>query len=345
MFKIFKAQKKAFLPLYKAIADKISKGEVLTPDGSKFTKNTIYNYKSGSYRFSQYEAENGIIYLEDINPQWAEQFSVFLMKKGYCKNTIAVTLARLKAVLRRLYDQGVSKYNGNGIRASSELTTAVYSSIEDIRQLMEYDFSNTPGLERVRDIYVLQCFIGLRYSDLASILEEPKRFLRDIGGNLFFDIKTQKTGEVVVIPVAQVVKKILEKYGYTFGKCFSYQYYNKSIKEIGRLAGLNQEISCSRTEGGTRVDTVRLKWAMMSSHTARRTFATNAFLAGLPEKSIMVITGHKTHLAFNKYIRCSSLDNAIKLANHDFFHLDLPVIITLPPPNQPKLTDENSDDR
>jgi hypothetical protein len=68
----------------------------------------------------------------------------------------------------------------------------------------------------------------------------------------------------------------------------------------------------------------------MSSHTARRTFATNAHLSGIAERDIMLITGHKTTSSFYKYIRSSSMENAIKIANHNFFNLDMPVTISLP---------------
>lgn len=125
--------------------------------------------------------------------------------------------------------------------------------------------------------------------------------------------------------MGKVAKYILEKYKYDFGNIFSYQYYNVAIKNMAEKAGITEEVVYSRTEGGQRVDTVRLKSELMSSHTARRTFATNAFLSGMPEKNIMLITGHKTSASFYRYVRCSNMDAAIKIANHDFFNIDLTI--------------------
>lgn len=329
------------MPLYNQITSDIKNGKILTTDGNKFSVHTAYNYQTGAFRFRLWEKEKGKIYLEDINVKWAEQFTLFLMSKGYAKNSIAVTLARLKAVLRRLYDAGIGSYNGHGIKAGNEQVTTVYSRIEDLQLLLDADFSETPGLERVRDVYVMQCFLGLRYSDLKKLLNDPKQYLRTIGGKLFFEIKTKKTGEVVVIPISRVARQMLDKYQYDFGKAFTYQYYNLAIKDVAAKAGIAEEVIFTRTEGGIRVDTPRLKWALMSSHTARRTFATNAFLSGMPEKNIMLITGHKTTQAFQRYIRCSNLDAAIKIANHDFFNIDLPVTIAITN-NQIALEDENS---
>ena len=52
------------------------------------------------------------------------------------------------------------------------------------------------------------------------------------------------------------------------------------------------------------------KWEAVSSHTARRSAATNMFKAGIPSISIMKITGHKTETQFMKYIKVSKEENA-----------------------------------
>lgn len=61
------------------------------------------------------------------------------------------------------------------------------------------------------------------------------------------------------------------------------------------------------------------KWQVISSHTARRSFATNAYLAGIPVFRIMLITGHKTEESFFRYIRIGKAENARELAQHPFF--------------------------
>jgi len=62
------------------------------------------------------------------------------------------------------------------------------------------------------------------------------------------------------------------------------------------------------------------KWEKISCHTGRRTFCTNAFLAGIPTVSIMQISGHSTETNFLKYIKISKEENARKLAEHKFFN-------------------------
>lgn len=325
LFNLFQKQKTAFMPLYNKMSVDMKAGTMLTPMGNKFTKATARNYKSGAFVFNLFETENGTIYLEDINIQWAEKFTVFLMKNNYCKNSISNTLARLKAVLRRLYNKGISKFNGHGIRTGNEQITTVYNTIDEIILFLNLDLTDNPGMDRVRDVYVLQCFIGLRFSDLYTVLKSPEKYLREVGNGKFIEIKTAKTGEIVVIPLAKIVKDLLVKCNNNFNNMFTGSYYNLTIKMVAKRAGITNPVVFTRTEGGERTDTVYKKYELMSSHTARRTFATNAFLAGIPTKNIMLITGHKTTTSFDKYIRCTNMEAALQISTHSFFNLELPI--------------------
>lgn len=294
-------------------------GEVLTPEGDFYGFHSIKSYKRCVTELKAFESEFGRIYVSDINIIWGDSFKIFLIKKGLAKNTISIRLSSLKAIMKRLYNQGHSKFSGAGIRTGLEITTTVYNTIEELKKIYNYDLSMVPGLERVRDIYVFHCFIGLRFADLKAVLLDVSKYIRNESDRLFLEVKTQKTGEVAIIPMASIVKDILEKRKNDFGSKFSYQYYNKAIKQLGNYLNINNKIIHSITKGGQRVDTTKLKYDMMSSHTARRSFATNAYLAGVPIMAIMKITGHKTVNSFMRYIRCSSMESAINISDHPFF--------------------------
>jgi integrase len=94
---------------------------------------------------------------------------------------------------------------------------------------------------------------------------------------------------------------------------------NTSIKEIGRQAGLTERVEFSISKGARKIRRTLPKYQLISSHTARRSFATNAFLKGVPNLSIMQITGHTTEKAFINYIRISGKDNAQRLLEHPYF--------------------------
>jgi integrase len=122
-----------------------------------------------------------------------------------------------------------------------------------------------------------------------------------------------------------MIQEILVKYNNELPKGFTNQGINRELKEIGKAAGINEKVSICLTRGGVRTDTLYIKHDLITSHTARRSFATNAYLAGIPTISIMKITGHKTEKAFMRYIKISQEDNANKLAEHPYFSQLKPV--------------------
>lgn len=61
------------------------------------------------------------------------------------------------------------------------------------------------------------------------------------------------------------------------------------------------------------------RYALVGSHTARRSFATNLYLSGISAGRIMLLTGHKTEEAFFRYIRINKEENAKILSEHAFF--------------------------
>lgn len=107
------------------------------------------------------------------------------------------------------------------------------------------------------------------------------------------------TKEPVTIPIKPIVAYIFDKYrenGSILPKPLSNQKMNKYLKELGEFAQINEEVITYKSIGGKRQEEKKLKYEMISTHTARRSFATNAFKSGVPSISIMRITGHKTHL-------------------------------------------------
>lgn len=132
-------------------------------------------------------------------------------------------------------------------------------------------------------------------------------------------VKTEKTGEFVVIPLHRLVKEIVDKYDNQLPRVISNQKMNEYIKVVAKLAQLDDRISVIITKGGTKQTEVLEKHKLVTVHTARRSFATNMYLMDIPPISIMKITGHRSERAFLLYIKISQEENATKLLNHPFF--------------------------
>ena len=93
------------------------------------------------------------------------------------------------------------------------------------------------------------------------------------------------------------------------------------LKEVAELANINEPILVEQTKGNLKTKQTVSKHTLISAHTARRSFATNAFIAGVPPIQIMKLTGHKTEASFMKYIKISNEENAKQLQMHSFFNM------------------------
>ena len=115
--------------------------------------------------------------------------------------------------------------------------------------------------------------------------------------------KQTKTKHWVVMPLRDEAYEI---FVHSFNKNIpetSNPDFNKYIKEVGKIAGLNQPIKHSYRKGSREIVETKPKYEWITSHTCRRSFCTNEFLAGTPVELIMKISGHKSLKDFYKYIK------------------------------------------
>ncbi|MDA3818539.1 MAG: hypothetical protein PF486_14245 [Prolixibacteraceae bacterium] len=105
----------------------------------------------------------------------------------------------------------------------------------------------------------------------------------------------------------------MKKYENDLPRVLTNQKMNEYLKELRQLAGFDEPFYKKITIGGKRVTKKFKKWELLCTHTARRSFATNLYLAGFQAISIMKITGHQTEKAFLKYIKVTPEEHANKL--------------------------------
>jgi integrase len=154
-----------------------------------------------------------------------------------------------------------------------------------------------------RDLFVLGCLTGFRFSDYSNIKPEEIR-----GGMLY--VNQTKTLSTVVVPLRIDAKRILiDKYNMQMPQ-ISNPIFNYYIKEVVRLAGIDELIKITHKRGNKIIEETRPKYEWIMSHTCRRSFCTNEFLDGTPANLIMAISGHKTEKAFRKYIKADQVQKA-----------------------------------
>jgi integrase len=174
--------------------------------------------------------------------------------------------------------------------------------------------SDNSQVERIRNLFVVGCYTGLRLPDLTQLnIESTNREKKVI------KVNTQKTQELVIIPFKGMVQTIIEKYEGKLPNSIASQRMNYALKAIRERAAINETFERVATKGGKRVREVFKKYEMITVHTARRSFATKAYLQNVPSISIMKAPGHRTDRNFLKYIKISQEDNANKHIHHPFF--------------------------
>jgi integrase len=257
------------------------------------------------------------MHLDSIDLDFYDQFVDFLIKKNYGKNTIGTLIKNVKVFMNEAVDRKLTtnlQFKNKRFKTVEEPTETIYLSEGELERLYTLDLTTNPRLDKVRDLFIIGCYTGLRFSDLIQLRAEN---LSTCGRMV--KIQTQKTGEMVIVPLKGYVKEILKKYGGMPPAAISNQKMNDYLKELGEMAQIEASVLITGTKGGNRQTEAFKKWELITTHTARRSFATNAYLQNVPTISIMKITGHRTEKSFLKYIKISQEDNANKLVSHPFF--------------------------
>lgn len=236
------------------------------------------------------------------------------------KNYIAKMVKKVKRVLRFAEDGGAQvhpAYKSTSFKAQEETADSIYLSEEELQAIerVEIPAGNT-SMCLSRDLFLLGCYTGLRVSDYTRL---KKEHIVQLDGVDFFEIESKKTGRVVTIPIHPVVKRIIQLNGGTPRKRQPEQVINRNIKAIGAMAGIVQPVSIEQTSGGRKMKRSFQKCDLIKTHTARRSFCTNAYRAGLDCLDIMAVSGHTTEANFLKYIKITRQERAKRIAAHTFF--------------------------
>lgn len=251
---------------------------------------------------------------DTIDTSFYQRFVAYLTSdKGMAKNTVGKYIRALKTFLNAAQDDGgvtMPGYSSRKFKAPKEDDNAkAYLTARELDEMSNLDLTASPRLERVRDLFIVGAWTGLRFSDWGSV--RPEHITGDT-----IRLHTEKTGAAVSIPVNPRVRFVLNKYGGTLPRLIKNQKMNAYLREVAALVpSLQEPFTVSTTVAGVRRYVKKTKAEVMTTHTARRSFATNAYRGDgykgpIPTRSIMAITGHTKEQSFRVYIRLNSDDHA-----------------------------------
>ena len=292
------------------------KGSINKSTGKEYSKSRVYVYNQSMnalINFEKYSKKR--IRIDEYNAQLNDVFVSFCAnEKKFSSNTIGELVSGVKVLLRKAKEKGYAIANDLGdFTKTKEESVSVVLSEDEIERLVAFDFSNDKRLENARDLMILGLWTGLRVSDVMALpaIDPDSKFI---------EVEPQKTrntsGIKVVIPLHHHIKDMIRKRG--MPTPLNNSYFNKFVKEVCRIVGFNNDVEGTLMNPKTRRKErgVFKKWQLISSHTCRRSFATNLYLMNFPTLSIMKITGQTTEASFLKYIKVTPKEHAEKLLAH-----------------------------
>lgn len=305
-----KAGKHTFFTFFKEIIDSSKNGTRLHhKTGKPISPNTIKTYVTTFTHISNFQMKlKKKIDFNSIDLDFYHDYIKYLtMDLILASNTIGKHVQVIKLIMNEATERGL---NTNLAHKSKRFITvredvdSIYLNEKELNGFENIDLSKEPRLEKVRDLFLIGCYTGLRFSDFSILKPE------DIVDG-YIDISQTKTSGGVVIPLHEKVKKILEKYNGKLPRALTNQRMNDYLKEIAkRMDELHKKVTIKYTKGGQPIIENIEKYKLVTTHTARRSFATNEYKAKTPVITIMAITGHKTETAFMRYIKVTPNEHA-----------------------------------
>lgn len=295
---------------------RVRRFKVILTKLKEFEKTTNHTYQFHEVGISFYRALQQYMYGLNHSP-------------NYFGTTIKVVKQVMKeaAIIDKLHTN--SEYLHSDFKAVAQEVDAVYLTLDELHRLHEMPVDErfvrefyplaaphaSANIKRsytvVKNRFLIGAFTGLRVSDFNRLTEDNIR-----GGKIY--VLTQKTSEPVVIPIHPVVQQIIDS-GFDFSLSLSEDKTRKYIRHLCRYVGIDTPVKVRIVDGGRVSVETKPKYELVSTHTARRSFLTNAYLKGEKPVYLMKISGHKRETTFLSYLKMGREEVADILARGDFF--------------------------
>ena len=228
--------------------------------------------------------------------------------EGNSNITITRKIKYIKAILRFAIQNRIidSSYFLNAkISLKTPKKPVIFLTWEELMKVYNFDFSNKPYLDSVRDVFCFCCFTSLRYSDVANL--KQSNIVDDT-----IQLTTIKTADTLSIELNKYSKAILDKHqGKEYAKdrvlpVISNQKMNEYLKKMAKACEIDSPITITTYKGTKRIETTLPKYKLISSHAGRRTFISNAIMLGIAPEIVMKWSGHSDYKAMKPYIEIAN---------------------------------------
>ena len=279
------------------------------------TKRQYINWNNLLLQYQKEREETGgaRISLKYATIQELNDYVKFLIEREYASATISKRIKNLKTIAGHAKKKGLAvspAFNDyeNGFTQKKEKEDIIFLSKEEVAKIKTPNDDLPNHLKNTQTIVAFSLALGQRVSDMMNIT--PETFRLDDDGDYIADVKQEKTGKQVSIPINDkaLIKLIKEakSNGEPLFRAISDQKYNDYIKELGKRQGITDIIKGKQriqTQYGYRLtETEGEKYKYISSHTFRRTLISLLYQANVPEYHILKISGHSETSTLHAYI-------------------------------------------
>lgn len=306
---------------------------------NEITVGTKKKYNVTKHLLERYQKERKIkLQIFDVNYKFKVDFEKYCLNNNYALNTISKDLRTIKTVCNHAKQNGIKiSEQVENIKTPQHKTEKIYLTFEDIKKIENIDKRRlNDNYSNAKDWLIISCYTGQRISDFMRFNKSMIRYEKNKNNELkplleFTQVKTNKTMTIALHPK---VIEIINKRNGEFPKIISDAKYNLYIKQVCRIAKIDEIIKGSKLininsneenekRGKTKDEPKQYrketgmfkKWELVSSHIGRRSFATN-FYGTIPTTYLINVTGHSTEAMFLNYIGKSNKDLAMEISNY-----------------------------
>lgn len=295
---------------------------------------TLIRYQTTINLLQRFQkAKRKRITFDSINQDFYEALKKYMDAENYSLNYFGDIVKNIKVFMNAAADRDLHQstaHRSKKFKVMREESDSIYLSTDKLKILANLDITpqfilsfesdqrpqnihrRVQSLIDARDRFLIGAYTALRFSDFNILkgLEYTDEYI---------NARAIKTGTRTVIPMHPIIREILIRRENSLPSPISNQKMNEALHLLCKVAGFNQMISISRTEGGQLKNTLLPEYELITTHTARRSACTNMYLAGIPIRTIMAFSGHKTIKSFMAYIKAESLEDAARMKDHPYF--------------------------
>lgn len=272
---------------------------------------TIKQFQVLQHALNRFAKSNYTLYTQSITTKDIDKFATFLRQEGECQNTISSKLKKFRSLCRWACVRGYmikNPFDGYVIPQET-YGTPTWLTMQELETLAACK-TLSAALSIQRDIFVFQCHIGCRVSDLFQL---TKNSVTEDGFVQYVQTKLKKSNPITIrVPLDDTAKEIIERYKEISGDkllpFISYDKYNHAIKLALRKAGITRVVMVM--DKNTKQYVEKQICDIAASHLARRTLSANLYKATKDARIVSAFTGHsKNSSALSRYIE---VDDDIK---------------------------------